>query len=158
MDSLIFERAKIKDSLEISHLVGKLLNEIMSKIGINVFNFSLEETDVRLKDFIENEKNYIFIAKIENKIIGFISAYEGYALYTQGAFGTISELYVEPEYRSKGIGKELIVKLKELAIHRKWSRFEVTTPPLPEFEKTLNFYEEDGFSITGGRKLKKEIF
>jgi hypothetical protein len=30
----------------------------------------------------------------------------------------------------------------------------VTTPPLPPFEKTLAFYEREGFAIAGGRKLK----
>jgi hypothetical protein len=37
---------------------------------------------------------------------------------------------------------------------RGWKRLEVTTPPLPQFEKTLAFYEREGFAITGGRKLK----
>ena len=31
---------------------------------------------------------------------------------------------------------------------------EVTTPPLPQFDKTLAFYEREAFAITGGRKLK----
>jgi len=35
-----------------------------------------------------------------------------------------------------------------------WTRLEVTTPPLPAFERTLAFYEREGFAITGGRKLK----
>jgi len=35
-----------------------------------------------------------------------------------------------------------------------WTRLEVTTPPLPQFDKTLAFYTREGFSITGGRKLK----
>jgi len=35
-----------------------------------------------------------------------------------------------------------------------WKRLEVTTPPLPQFDNTLAFYEREGFAITGGRKLK----
>jgi hypothetical protein len=30
----------------------------------------------------------------------------------------------------------------------------VTTPPLPQFDRTLAFYAKQGFAITGGRKLK----
>ncbi len=29
-----------------------------------------------------------------------------------------------------------------------------TTPLLPQFDKTLAFYVREGFSVTGGRKLK----
>lgn len=33
-------------------------------------------------------------------------------------------------------------------------RLEVTTPPLPQFQSALEFYEREGFAVTGGRKLK----
>ncbi len=33
----------------------------------------------------------------------------------------------------------------------------MTTPPLPPFEKTLAFYEREGFAIAGGRKLKMDM-
>lgn len=157
MESIIFERVKKEDSKKIAILVGELLNEIMLKIDIKAFNFDLEETNIRLKDFIEKEKNYIFVAKNKNEIIGFITAYEGFALYTEGAFGTIAELFVRPAYRSKGVGKELINKLREFANSKNWTRLEVTTPPLPQFDETLAFYEREGFEISGGRKLKRLI-
>ena len=157
MESIIFERVKKEDSKKIAILVGELLNEIMLKIDIKAFNFDLEETNIRLKDFIEKEKNYIFVAKNKNQIIGFITAYEGFALYTEGAFGTIAELFVRPAYRSKGVGKELINKLREFANSKNWTRLEVTTPPLPQFDETLAFYEREGFEISGGRKLKRLI-
>ena len=38
-----------------------------------------------------------------------------------------------------------------------WTRLEVTTPPLPEFDRTLAFYQQQGFSISGGRKLKMDL-
>jgi hypothetical protein len=38
-----------------------------------------------------------------------------------------------------------------------WRRLEVTTPPLPQFDRTLALYQRDGFSISGGRKLKLEL-
>lgn len=43
---------------------------------------------------------------------------------------------------------------KDFGISRGWTRLEVTTPPLPQFDKTLAFYERQGFANTGGRKLK----
>ena len=137
-------------------MVGELLQEIMDRIGINVFHFDLEETKERLADFIEREKNFVFVAQNNEsgELIGFVTVYEGYALYAEGALGTMAELYVRPQYRSQGIGKELIQSVKDFGDVRGWKRLEVTTPPLPQFDETLAFYEREGFEISGGRKLK----
>lgn len=84
----------------------------------------------------------------------FIALYESYALYAEGAFGTIPELYVRPEYRTNELGLRLVSQAKAFGTSRGWTRLEVTTPPLPKFDRTLAFYEREGFAITGGRKLK----
>lgn len=159
MNTIRIERAKHDQVGEIAILVGDLLQEIMDRIGIDVFHFDLEETKERLRDFIDSEKNFVFIAidGVSNQIIGFVSSYEGYALYAEGAFGTMAELYVKPSYRSQGIGKMLIQALKDFGDQRGWKRLEVTTPQLPQFDATLAFYEREGFEISGGRKLKRVL-
>ena len=153
--NITIQKATIDDSNEIAVMVGELLDEIMAAIGIQVFNFSLDETALRLKDFIGQEKYFVFVARDGNtNAIGFVAMYEGYALYAEGAFGTIPELYVRPAYRSQGVGLRLLEQAKSFGNSRGWTRLEVTTPPLPQFDKTLLFYEREGFAITGGRKLK----
>jgi GNAT superfamily N-acetyltransferase len=79
-----------------------------------------------------------------------------YALYTEGAYGTIPEFYVRPAHRSNGVGTALLSEAKRVGQAKGWRRLEVTTPPLPQFERTLAFYQREGFSISGGRKLKME--
>lgn len=159
MQKTIIVRAKKEQSDAIAVLVGELLQEIMDRIGIDVFHFDLKETKERLVDFIEHEKNFVFVAQDnENgELVGFVTVYEGFALYAEGAFGTMAELYVRPMYRSRGIGKMLIQSVKEFGNERGWKRLEVTTPPLPEFDATLAFYERERFEISGGRKLKTVI-
>jgi len=153
--SITIQRATVNDVHEIAVMVGELLNEIMSAIGVNVFNFSLDETTVRLKDFIEREKYFVFVAQNENADpVGFITLFEGHALYAEGAFGTIPELFVRPAFRSRNVGLRLVEQAKAFGSSRGWKRLEVTTPPLPQFDKTLVFYEREAFEITGGRKLK----
>lgn len=149
------QRATINDTAELAMMVGELLAEIMSVIGIQAFNFDLAETTGRLSDFLSRKKYFVFIARDENGYpAGFVALYESYALYAEGSFGTIPELYVRPEFRSNKLGLQLISQAKSFGTTRCWSRLEVTTPPLPQFDRTLAFYEREGFSITGGRKLK----
>ena len=152
--NVTIEPATSNDSLEIAVMVGELLNEIMNMIGVQTFNFDLEETVDRLRDFINREKYFVFIAREGKKAVGFLALYESHALYAEGSFGTIPELYVRPEFRSNNVGFSLITQAKSFGVSRGWKRLEVTTPPLPQFDNTLAFYEREGFAIAGGRKLK----
>lgn len=144
---------------ELSIMVGELLTEIMEKIGADVFNFNRIDTEKRASYLISEGKYWVFIAhETETKtIVGFVSLYESYALYSEGAYGTMPELYVKPKWRSKLVGQQLIHRVNKFAREKGWHRIEVTTPPLPEFEETLSFYQSNGFEISGGRKLKADI-
>ncbi len=103
------------DSHEIAVMVGELLSEIMNTIGVQAFNFDLEETTDRLRDFLNHEKYFVFIAHDEGKkAVGFLALYESHALYAEGSFGTITELYVRPEYRSNNVGFHLVSQAREL--------------------------------------------
>ena len=148
-------RATAADAPAVAVMVGELLAEIMRTIGVPAFNFDLHETTTRLADFLETGKYFVFVAREgEGRDAGFIALSESHALYAEGAFGTIPEFYVRPEYRSHGLGLQLLAQATAFGTARGWKRLEVTTPPLPEFDRTLSFYEREGFAVTGGRKLK----
>lgn len=144
------------DYEDLSCMVGELLNEIMDKINLKTFNYNAEETKARARELISKEKYWVFIAKDleSDENIGFVSLYESYALYPEGAYGTIPELFGRPNWRSGTIGRKLLQKAIGFGASKGWKRLEVTTPPLPEFDKTLSFYQVNGFEISGGRKLK----
>ena len=152
------QRASTEDAQEVAVMVGELLAEIMKAIGVQAFNFDLADTISRLKDFINHEKYFVFVARTrDGNPAGFIALYESYALYAEGAFGTIPELYVAPKYRTNELGLRLVSQAKSFGTSRGWTRLEVTTPPLPQFDRTLAFYEREGFFISGGRKLKVSL-
>jgi GNAT superfamily N-acetyltransferase len=151
-------RARVSDAAEIAVLVGELLTEIMATTGTRAFSFNLEETADRCADFIDRETYFAFVAHdLDGLPAGFIALQESHALYTQGVFGTIPEFYVRPQHRSHALGHHLLCEAKAFATSRGWRRLEVTTPPLPQFERSLAFYEREGFCITGGRKLKLDL-
>lgn len=143
-----------EDAAQVAILTGELLGEIMSAVDNYLFHFDIEQAKELAYEFIEKNIYQIFIALHKQEIVGFISLQEHHSLYAGGCYGTISEFYVKYEYRSSNIGKMLISKVKEYASENNYRRVEVTTPPLPEFERSLDFYKKNGFEITGGRKMK----
>jgi len=137
--------------------VGKLLHEIMAAVSDKVFNFHQADTETRAGAWLRDGCYSVLLAREGNVPIGFLALYQSYALYTEGIYGTIPEFYVRPVHRSKGVGAALLERARRLGQSRGWRRLEVTTPPLPEFDRTLAFYRHEGFSISGGRKLKLEL-
>ena len=153
--NITIARATAEDAHAVAEMAGQLLTEIMDAIGFQAFNFDLAETTARLRDFLDQEKYFVFVARDEQQgAVGFIAMVESHALYAAGSFGTIPELYVRPPFRSRNVALDLIAQARSFGRSRGWKRLEVTTPPLPWFDRTLAFYEREGFSITGGRKLK----
>jgi GNAT superfamily N-acetyltransferase len=144
---------------EVAAMAGELLEEIMAATGVRHFSVDLEQTAQQLGDFIDNGIYAVFAARVggSDKMTGFIALCETHALYAQGVFGIVPELYVRPAYRSQGVGARLIDVAIAYGRKRGWKRLEVTTPPLPEFDRTLAFYERRGFAVTGGRKMKLAI-
>jgi GNAT superfamily N-acetyltransferase len=158
ISALSIQRATVDDATEIAVMVGELLAEILAAIDDQVFDFEITETISRLEEVLALEKYVVFVAReASHKMVGFIALCDSYALYAGGEFGTITELFVRPQYRSNGIGRRLISQAKALGAFRGWNRLEVTTPPLPQFERALAFYEREGFSTTGGKKLKAAL-
>lgn len=156
---LRIDHAKPNDAPIIAQMVGELLHEIMASIGTKAFNVDREETEARARSWIEDGTYIVLLARdgAQPDPLGFLALYECYALYAEGSFGTIPELFVRPAYRSSGVGATLISEAQGVGQARGWSRIEVTTPPLPQFDRTLAFYQQQGFSISGGRKLKIDL-
>jgi len=118
-----------EDAAQVAILTGELLGEIMSAVDDYSFDFDIEQAKELAYEFMEKNIYQVVIALYKNEIVGFISLQEHHALYVGGSYGTISEFYVKPEYRSSNIGKMFISKVKEYASEKNYRRVEVTTPP-----------------------------
>lgn len=151
------DQACAADAEAITALIGRLLDEIMTAVGAKAFSFDAEQSAPQLRRLIDRGRYVVFVAREHGeRIVGVVTLSESCALYAGGLFGTIPEFYVIPERRSLGIGALLLSAARSHAQSQGWKRLEVTPPPLPSFERALSFYERQGFSVTGGRKLKLE--
>ncbi len=153
------EQAQPGDAGMIAAMVGELLHEIMAAVKDKAFGFHPGDTTLRASAWLKDGTYRVLLAHDGTiaEPVGFLALYESYALYTEGTFGTIPEFYVRPAYRSKGVGSALLTEASRVGQARGWRRLEVTTPPLPQFERSLLFYERHGFVVSGGRKLKMEL-
>lgn len=155
--SIQIVQARLEDAESVVTLVGELLREIMAAVNDTVFGFHHDDTVVRARSWMKEGLYTVLLAHEGGEPLGFLALYESYALYTEGAYGTIPEFYVRPAHRSNGVGAALLEQARRLGQSRGWRRLEVTTPPLPQFDRTLAFYQREGFSISGGRKLKLDL-
>ena len=81
--------------------------------------------------------------------IGILTLEESFAVYAGGSYGIINEMYVEPEFREKKVGRLLLEEMKRIGQQRNWKRIDVTAPESDRWERTRRFYEKNGFVFTG---------
>ena len=106
--SIQIRQAQPEEAAVVAALVGELLHEIMTAVSDKVFNFHQAETEARAAAWLRDGLYSVLLARDGEVPIGFLALYPSYALYTEGAYGTIPEFYVRPAHRSKGVGAGLL--------------------------------------------------
>jgi GNAT superfamily N-acetyltransferase len=142
------------DAALVAAMAAALTSEIIERTGIQHFNVNRAEAAPLCSRLIADGCYIALLARDGSNAIGLAGLCESYALYTEGKFGIVQEFYVVPEARSSGIGSSLLKAAAEYGRLRGWRRLELCTPPLPEFARSLDFYERNGFEVSGGRKMK----
>jgi GNAT superfamily N-acetyltransferase len=89
----------------------------------------------------------------DDEVAGIMTVAECFAVYANGNYGVINEMFVEPQYRSHGIGGRLVETAILWGRERGWQRIDVTAPESDRWIKARQFYEKQGFVFTGP-KLK----
>jgi GNAT superfamily N-acetyltransferase len=84
-----------------------------------------------------------------NEVAGIMTLVECFAVYANGYYGVINEMYVKPQFRSHGIGGLLVKSAKKWGIECSWRRIDVTAPESERWIRTQQFYEKQGFVFTG---------
>lgn len=95
---------------------------------------------------ITNPNNLYLIAENENEGVGFISFHTQNLLHHCGRVGEIQEFFINKNYRGKGIGRQLIEKIKQYAEEHKFKSIEVTTNK--RRVENVMIYENLGFTLS----------
>lgn len=151
MSGIQIQKAGPEDALVVMDLVSLLLRELGEE-GDETGDLDFSEMKTGWQ---ANAKNHMaFLARTEDgTAVGVATLATAFALYANGCYGIINEMYVAPEYRSTGVGALLIEAVTAHGREQGWQRLDVTAPESERWERTRRFYEGLGFKFTGP-KLK----
>lgn len=112
---------------------------------------ALEQGARRLAE--DREAGALLVAEHEGSLVGVLAASWQYALHVPGRYGTIQDLWVDPAWRGKALGRELILALIRQAAEAGVPRLEVGLPQegFAQLAATERFYRENGFTPLGPR-------
>ena len=66
-----------------------------------------------LRTRFDNEECTVFIARIDDKSVGFTLLYTSFSSVSLQPTFILNDLFVSPEYRGEGVGESLLTKAKE---------------------------------------------
>lgn len=85
------------------------------------------------------------VAEYQGEVVGFALFFHNYSTFLTKAGIYLEDLFVLPEYRGRGIGKELITYLAQLAVERNCGRLEWSV--LDWNSPAIAFYQGIGAAI-----------
>ncbi len=145
---ILVQQAGPEEFERVGHLVHALLAEIFPDGGYKRDLFVETARDL----LTGNEGVWSFLASThDDRDVGVVTINQCAAISSGGGFGEISELYVVPDYRSKGVGALLIDTTVRFCRERGWHNIEVGAPSRPKWQRTIDFYLGHGFEEIGPR-------
>lgn len=100
-------------------------------------------TEEKLRESIfQNNRAHALLIEFNNKIIGYIIYFFNFSTFIGRAGLYLEDIYIDPEYRGNGIGKEAFETLIHIAKEEKCERMEWVC--LDWNEPSLKFYKSIG--------------
>lgn len=132
--------------------VATAVEALLAELGGRCPERSELEAEVRaLLD--EPEGGSVLIAEADERIVGILSASWQRAIHVPGVYATIQDLWVDEDWRSRGVGAELVEAIASQARTRGVGRLEVGLPreTFAAIASTESFYRRNGFEPLGPR-------
>jgi para-aminobenzoate synthetase len=132
--------------------VARAIEALLTELGGE--GPSATELEGAVRELISRpEAGLLLVADRGGEIVGVLAASWQFAVHVPGRYATIQDLWVLPAWRSRSLGRDLIMALVQEAGERGVRRLEVGLPQ-PSFARldgTESFYRENGFAPLGPR-------
>ena len=106
---------------------------------------TVTETDLQKSLFGPNPAAEVVIGFAEGEPAGFAVFFHNYSTFLGQRGMYLEDIFVNPEYRRKGLGKMLLVYVADIAVERECGRFEWSV--LDWNEDAARFYKELGAEV-----------
>ncbi len=95
----------------------------------------------------------VLVAEAQEGLVGVLAASWQMAIHVPGSYALIQDLWVEPGWRGRSVGRDLLEALFALAYAKRFERVEVGLPreSFAGFASTEAFYVGNGFTPNGPR-------
>lgn len=95
----------------------------------------------------------VLVADVGGEVVGVLAASWQMAIHVPGSYALIQDLWVDPQWRGRSVGKDLLAALFALAHAKRFERVEVGLPreSFARFASTEAFYVDNGFTANGPR-------
>ncbi|MBM4208134.1 MAG: GNAT family N-acetyltransferase [Gammaproteobacteria bacterium] len=87
----------------------------------------------------------VVLAEVNGQVVAFALFFHNYSTFLTKPGIYLEDIFVLPEYRSKGIGKALLTKVAHIAVERNCGRFEWSV--LDWNESAIGFYRQMGADL-----------
>lgn len=124
---------------------ARLLHDLYTELWGGMAPDALE-VEATACSLLEEGAIYGMIAYDGEVPVGVIMMAPRAATYANGKFAEITELYVAPAYRSRGLGARFLDQAKKNTSFRRWTRLEVGM-----LNRNPNLFLREGFTETGPR-------
>lgn len=132
---ITIRRARLQDLDTVFAFITALEKEAFGKRNFNL----LYRKNIRNKD-------NVYLIAWRNEPVGYLSCHIQGLLHHGANVAEIQEMYVVPQQRGQGIGKQLVDQLKSILQKRNVKRIEVTSQLYRK--KAHKFYEGENFKLT----------
>ena len=138
---MVIREATIKDVLSIKELVSQL----------GYASLNTEELQAKMEQY-QKEYYKLLVAEVDSKVVGFISLHWFDLFHSAGKLGRITAFCVEEQFRSQGIGQQLIVEAEHVFRSEGCTKMEVTSNM--KRLRTHEFYKMQGYDEESKRFSK----
>jgi GNAT superfamily N-acetyltransferase len=92
---------------------------------------------------LASDKQHLIVGIIKDRIVGFCSLSVKNNFWKAGYVGNVDELVVDKDHRGKGIGKKLMNRIEQIAVHNQCEQIELDSSF--HRKEAHVFYENIGF-------------
>lgn len=97
----------------------------------------------------------IFVAELDNEIVGYANTWTVYSIFSGGKALTIDDLYIHTSYRRSGIGEKIMEYLNDFAVKNSYKRIQLHAEL--ENKRAHNLYKKLGFNQEGMLFFMKKL-